>query len=141
MLHYKGYRVPADLPLVLKTVCLLLYYHAAISFRPAPAVLAAVRALKRGDNARNPGADEKLDKVWRACNFFLLRLAGSGKPCLRRALVMYHFCCRMGLEAEVKIGALKEGGRLKGHGWLEIGGEPYLENRQALGRYTVTLKG
>jgi hypothetical protein len=138
---FKGYRIPADLPLILKTLWLLIYYNIAIAARPMPLILESISSLKKENKKRSLKTDATLDKAWRACNFFLLRIACSGRPCLRRALVMYNFSCRMGLEATVMIGVLKGESGLAGHGWIEIEGVPYLEDREELGKYTVMLKG
>jgi hypothetical protein len=141
MPNLKGYRIPADLPLILETLWLLIYYNFAIAARPMPLILESIRSLKKNNNSRSPESDATLDKAWRACNFFLLRIACSGRPCLKRALVMYNFSSRMGLEAAVKIGVLKGGSGLAGHGWIEIKGAPYREEMEELAKYTVMLTG
>jgi hypothetical protein len=141
MLRLNGYSIPADLFLIMKVLCLLLFYSASFAARPMPDILRKIRSLRKKSCSPTAETAMVLDKVWRACNFFLLRIAASDKPCLRRALVMYNYCCRMGLDAEVMIGVKKDGCSLTGHGWIEIDGVPYLENRTDLDNYTVMLKG
>jgi len=54
---------------------------------------------------------------------------------------MYSFSCSMGLDTIVMIGVKKGDSKLAGHGWIEIEGTPYLENKAELEKYTVMLKG
>lgn len=141
MANFKGYRIPVDLLLILKVLWLLIYYNIAIAVRPVPVIMEKIRSLRKSSHSRTPKADAILDKVWRACNFFLLRIASSGRPCLKRALVMYNFSCRLGLDTIVMIGVKKGDPKLAGHGWIEIEGAPYLENEAELEKYTIMLKG
>jgi len=43
--------------------------------------------------------------------------------CLPRSIALQHFLQRHGHPAVLRIGVRKEGGRLRAHAWVEVGGE------------------
>jgi hypothetical protein len=57
------------------------------------------------------------------------------RSCLKRCLVVYRFLRLAGEPVNFFLGVRKEGGRLTGHSWLEVGGEPVFEEPE---RYRVT---
>jgi Transglutaminase-like superfamily len=61
-----------------------------------------------------------------------------GKMCLRRSLVMYRFLRMSGIAAVFYVGVRKEEQELKGHAWIEINGE-YFMNRESHIKYFVTF--
>jgi hypothetical protein len=85
--------------------------------------------------------EKVMDKMWRGCNFFLYRILRTKKPCLRRTLVMYRWCCRHGVNAHAVVGVYREDKSLKGHSWLLVDGIPYRENEEELKKYTPMLEG
>ena len=107
-----------------------------------PVILERISSQCRGGKtALTREAAAELEKIWKACNFFLIRGLRTYKPCLRRTLVLYDWCCRKGFEAEVMIGVYKQDSALKGHSWLILEGVPFREETEELEKYTVMLKG
>lgn len=144
MWKYKGYELPQDVPLITGALCGLLYYEMMIYRRPLPKILADIRGLGGEESSPVLAADimMKLDKLWRACNFWMMRILRSPRPCLRRGLVMYRWCRKNGLDSQLAVGVGKDGDVLKGHAWLYVNGQVYREDPALLAReYTVMLEG
>jgi hypothetical protein len=59
--------------------------------------------------------------------------------CLRRALVLERCLGQRGLAADLRIGVRREGSRLYAHAWVELGGRPVAEPREATGSFTPLL--
>lgn len=144
MWKYKGYEIPSDLPLIIAALVNLLYYEMMLRFRPLPVILAKIR---EPNDDTSPVLSTKqteiiLDKIWRACGFWMSRVLKNPRPCLRRSLVLYSWCRKHGVESKVVIGVDKDGDVLKGHAWLWVQGRIYREDPDALARdYTVMLEG
>ena len=84
----------------------------------------------------------KMDKLWRACSFWMSRVLRSPRPCLRRSLVLYRWCRLQGVESKVVVGVGKDGDMLKGHAWLFVNGRVYREDPISLAKeYVVMLEG
>ena len=59
------------------------------------------------------------------------------KPsCWKRAAVLHRYLALAGVATTIQFGVTKDEGELKGHAWLELNGEPILEN--AAPNYKVT---
>jgi hypothetical protein len=60
------------------------------------------------------------------------------KPsCWKRATVLHRYLARAGVATTIRFGVRKDGDHeLKGHAWLELNGEPFLESSRPV--YTVT---
>lgn len=141
---YKGYKLPQDVPLIVGALFRLLYYEMMIHSKPLPEILAEIQGM--GDRGTSPmlPADVmvKLDKLWRACGFWMFRFLKHQRPCLRRGLVLYHWCRENGVESKLAVGVGKDNDVLKGHAWLYVYGQVYREDPVMLEReYTVMLEG
>lgn len=144
MWKYKGYDLPQDVPLIIGALLQLIYYEIMIHSRPLPNILAEIRALGDGGSSSILSAEVivKLDKLWRACGFWMSRLLKNPRPCLRRSLVLYHWCRKNGLDSKVVVGVDKNGDELKGHAWLCVYGHVYREDADSLAKeYTIMLEG
>jgi len=140
---HKGYELPQDAPLIIGTLCGLLYYEIMIHQSPLPNILAEIRGMGNGKSSPVSSAQAlvKLDKLWRACGFWMRLLRNPG-PCLRRGLVMYRWCRKNSMESKLVVGAGKDGDVLKGHAWLYVQGHVYREDPVLLAKeYTVMLEG
>jgi len=140
----KGYDLPRDLPLIISALLWLLYYELLIHLKPLPVILAKIREIP--PEASLLLSEEEtgiiLDKLWRACGFWMSRVLNNTRPCLRRSLVLYRWCRKLGLESKVVIGVDKNGDVLKGHAWLIVKGRIYREDPVALAKdYTILLEG
>jgi hypothetical protein len=140
---YKGYELPQDAPLIIGALLGLLYYEIMIHWRPLPKILAEIR--KRGDGESSPLLPPevmvKLDKLWRACGFWMIRLLRNHRSCLRRGLVLYYWCRKHGVESKLVVGVGKDRDVLKGHAWLYVYGHVYREDPVILAReYVVMLE-
>jgi hypothetical protein len=141
---YKGYKLPQDVPLIVGVLFQLLYYEMMIHSKPLPEILAEIQAMGDGGTSPMLPADVmvKLDKLWRACGFWMFRFLKHQRPCLRRVLVLYHWCRENGVESKLAVGVGKDKDVLKGHAWLYVYGQVYREDPVMLEReYTVMLEG
>ena len=136
--------MPQDVPLIIGALYGLLYYKMMIHWRPLPKILEGIRGLDDGCVSPILSAEVqiKLDKLWRACNFWMTSFLRNQRPCLHRGLVMYHWCQRNGLDCKLVVGVRKDGDVLKGHAWLYVQGHLYREDPMLLAReYTIMLEG
>lgn len=141
---YKGYDLPPDVPLIIGALCGLLYYEMMLRRRPLPEILAEIRGLGDGGalSILPTEAEVKLDKLWRACTFWMVRFLRSPRPCLRRGLVMYRWCRKNGVDSKLVVGVGKDGDVLEGHAWLYVYGHVYREEPAILAQeYAVMLEG
>jgi len=141
---YKGYDLPQDVPLIIGALCELFYYEIMIHSRPLPKILAGIREMGNEVSFSSLPAEVmvQLDKLWRACGFWMSRLLKNPRPCLRRSLVLYHWCRKNGVDSKVVVGVDKNGDKLKGHAWLCVYGHVYREDADALAKeYTIMLEG
>jgi len=58
---------------------------------------------------------------------------------LRWALVLERWLGQRGLAADLRIGVRREGSRLHAHAWVEHGGGPVAEPREAIGAFVPLL--
>jgi len=141
---YKGYDLPQDVPLIVGALLRLIYYERLLHRKPLPGILAQIRNLDDGKpSSISPvEASAKLDKLWRACDFWMVRFLHHPGPCLRRGLVMYRWCRKNRIDSKLVIGVDKNGNVLKGHAWLYVDGRVYREDLASLAKeYTVMLEG
>ena len=144
MWKYKGYDLPQDVPMIMGVLLRLIYYEIIIHWRPLPNILAGIREMGN-EGSCSPAPAEvmvKLDKLWRACGFWMTRLLRNPRPCLRRSLVLYNWCRMNGVESKLVVGVGKDGDVLKGHAWLQVYGNVYREDPVMLAtEYVVMLEG
>lgn len=122
----------------------LIYYEIIIHWRPLPNILAGIREMGNEVSCSPAPAEVmvKLDKLWRACGFWMTRLLRNPRPCLRRSLVLYNWCRKNGMESKLVVGVGKDGDVLKGHAWLQVYGNVYREDPVMLAtEYVVMLEG
>lgn len=141
---HKGYELPQDVPLIAGALLRLIYYEMMIHRKPLPNILAGIREMDN-DISFSPLPEEAmvtLDKLWRACGFWMARLLRNPRPCLRRSLVLYRWCRKHGIDSKLFVGVGKDGDMLKGHAWLHVYGQVYREDPVSLeSEYTVMLEG
>ncbi|MCJ7806363.1 MAG: lasso peptide biosynthesis B2 protein [Clostridia bacterium] len=144
MFSHKGFALPRDLSLLMSVFFLLIYYSILIRLLPIRKLIGLIERNRSGsgENAE-PGhpAEETRGKIYRAANFFLKRVWNSERSCLRRTLLLYRWCCHLGIPSRVMIGVSKEEGNLQSHAWLEVAGLPYKESSEHLSTYTPMLEG
>lgn len=132
------------MPLVIGALCGLLYYERMLHRMPLPDILAKIRSLGDGGVSSISPAEAavRLDKLLRACDFWMVRFLRKPGPCLRRGLVMYRWCRKNRVDSKLAVGVGKDGDVLKGHAWLYVDGRVYREDPALLAKeYTVMLEG
>jgi hypothetical protein len=140
---YKGYDFPQDIGLLAGIFLLLIWYTILLQFTSMQNILNRItpsgnRLKKQYLSMTDP--EIMLDKVWKGCNFFLGRIFRTKKPCLRRTLVIYRWCCLYGMKANVVIGVYKKETAIYSHSWLLINGTPFRENLKILNKFTPILE-
>ncbi|MDZ7836927.1 MAG: lasso peptide biosynthesis B2 protein [Actinomycetota bacterium] len=97
--------------------------------------------LQFEENNFNGKADqvflEKLHKFYRAANFYLIKVFKDPNPCMIRSIILYQMCLKHKIKAKLITGVKKEKSKLQGHSWLEIGGQPFNENKNYLNSFSV----
>lgn len=143
MWKYKGYHLPQDIGLLISLFFLLIYYSLLLQSTSIQGILNRIARLENSPKKQHISITDSeimLDKVWRGCNFFLSRVFRTRKPCLRRTLVMYRWCCRYSIKTNVIIGICKKGTAINGHSWLLINGTPLKEDMEMLKKYTPMIE-
>ncbi|HPF21632.1 MAG TPA: lasso peptide biosynthesis B2 protein [Syntrophomonas sp.] len=142
-MRYKGYDLPGDLGLIIKTFRLVSYYRRVIHRQPLPEIIDRIKQAGSGLTMHNPAPPEyeMLDKASRAADFLLLRVIRTEKPCLPRSLTLFHWCSRNGIKARIMVGVKKSQQLLEGHSWILIEDQPYREDLKALADYVIMLEG
>ena len=123
---------------------LLIYYSILIRLLPIRKLLDLIERNRFGSDEKiglGHPEEETLGKIYRAATYFLRRVWRSERPCLRRTLILYRWCCRQGIPSRVMIGVRKEKGNLQSHAWFEVAGLPYKESKEHLNTYTPILEG
>ncbi len=144
MFKYKSYDLPRDLPLLTSVFFLIPYYSLLIRVYPIPEITASLdKKRSQGQKEKDIGESEEavLDKICRAANYFLIRLWRSERPCLKRSLILYRWCCQNGFASRIVIGVKKNENELLSHAWLELSGKPYRESLHIYQEYTPILEG
>ena len=81
-------------------------------------------------NAKGNINEKKINKIIRYTDFFMRcwpwrRLKNY---CYVRSLILFYFLSKEGLAIKINFGINNEASCLKGHGWLTLGGKPYLDD-------------
>lgn len=141
MFRFKEYNFPKDLGLILIIWISLAYYSLIIRIRAMPVILDTIRSRRTDARVKPSSLElEELDKIRRAADYLLTRVLRTEKPCLRRTLVLYEWCCRQGIDSTVMVGVCKSNNLLQGHSWIVIAGLPFREDVSELENYTVMLR-
>ncbi len=113
-----------DLWLALRVLVLLIKLRVQLRFVELPLLLARIAPTGAPDD---PDGD-RLARVRAIVDGWIWRLPEiRTRPCLVRSVLLWRFARRAGLPVEVTIGVRKQDGRVQGHSWLTLDGEPYLE--------------
>jgi hypothetical protein len=139
----RGFRIPWDVPLIMKVFCLAGYYTLLVRFVSIKKILDPMRERSLRTRAVEGDTASKallLDRAWRASNFFLGRFLKQRDFCLPRTLALYRWCTSMAIDAGMIIGVRKDGDALKGHAWLVVDGAPYRENIDDLVQFAPMLR-
>lgn len=128
---------PSDLPLVVGIVCrtvkvLLIQNRVSIpnlvkAFETQPDQTMA--------SARTDGM-ERLARV-RWLTDGVLHAFFGGAYCTKRTMILFHYACKYGVDATVNFGVARQAQTIKGHAWLTVDGEPYMENDGTVDDYKV----
>jgi len=62
------------------------------------------------------------------------------RGCLTRGLTLFWFLRRSGFPVSLRFGIGEVDGRIEGHCWLDLGGEPFAEKRDPRPLYTETWR-
>ena len=88
---------------------------------------------------RAPSKDSDPVKVDRIIRYTDALLPGRGpfprRSCFRRAVTLYYFLSREGMELGICFGVSPSGESLAGHCWLVRDGEPFLEKGDPLSKF------
>ncbi len=146
-IQVKGFDLPWDLPLLAGITLQVAYFTLLLKRHQFGDLVALIENSCNTAGRKQLEVQERLDsteqaeldKVYRAASFVLRRLLRSKRPCLRRSLVVYRWCCKHGLAADIVIGVKKTGGKLESHAWLLIDEQPYRENLDELAKYSPII--
>jgi len=121
---------------------LLIDYSCLLRFFPFNKVIERIEKLKNHKNTSQPLSDKgyfTLNVIWKDCTKILNSIFSSKKPCLRRSLILYRWCCQNNIDAQLIIGVKKDGLKLISHAWLSVQGKPFREEIQELLSYSPIL--
>lgn len=143
MYSYRGYNLPFDLFLLAAVLLRLLHITLLLRLFPPGRILDPGKGNPNGcGEGRQPGEAEQIliYKIYRAATFYLRHLWRTEKPCLRRTLLLYHWCRRLNIPAHMLIGVKKTDDEMQSHAWLEINSNPVGDKQEDLKSYTIILE-
>ena len=130
---------PLGIVFFLKNFLLLIAYSCILRFLPFNKVVERIEKLRDHKNTPPQLSDKSyftLKVIWKDCTKILNSIFCSKKPCLRRSLILYRWCCQNNIDAQLIIGVKKDGVKLISHAWLSIQGKPFHEEVQELLSFT-----
>ena len=99
----------------------------------------ALQIVAGSQNGKQPGQLNQ-EELARAIDLLLSADVLVFKPiCWKRAAVLHRYLLHNGINTRIIFGVRNEaGGKVTGHAWLEVGGQPILENTPP--EYVVTYR-
>ena len=135
-MNYKSFSLPKDIYIFITVVYKIFYFRIKINLTGYNTILNRLEG-----NLLTGEADEEFlnvfNKFYKASSFFLIKAFKDPNPCMIRSLILYELCTRYNIKASLKTGVRKNTGRLTGHSWVEIFGEPVNENKEYFNDFTV----
>jgi hypothetical protein len=117
-------------------VCGLMAVGTLLSLAGFERGLAWLRRASRGGRRERATAERVTELRRRA---WLIAAAARFGPyratCLRRSLLLWWLARRSGLEAQLRIGVLREEDALSAHAWVELDGEILNDRSEVVARY------
>jgi hypothetical protein len=109
----------------------------ACSPRRLTRVLEAInRRFPRGSEAKPIGLRALAKRICQGSRF-----SPVGTTCLSEAIAARALLARYGHQGELRIGVVKDDGRLAAHAWLECADEVFIGNPAPSGKTYVPIKG
>ena len=107
-----------------------------VKLQPLPRALELVAARSKGSSDEPP--QETTQRLARAMDILLRTDLFVFKPiCWKRAAVLHRYLLRNGIPTRIIFGVRNDtGGKVDGHAWLEVNGQPILEKTPP--EYVVT---
>ena len=129
-------RSPSDLQLLGRMMLWACCLPVLKRLMPLPMLVRLVRSRASG-RGRQPGPDEQLVTFAR----WSCRLTTSSRGnCLARGLVLYRYLGAVGAQPELRVGFRRgDAGRVLGHAWVVVDGQPVGEDVTALAPFEVTV--
>ncbi|OGL41328.1 MAG: hypothetical protein A2043_05115 [Candidatus Schekmanbacteria bacterium GWA2_38_9] len=131
----KGRNIFPRITLLLKILLLTIVLPVMVKISSLPKLMKILTPQKKKDNF----SEEEIDRIVDATTLVLYGRFSIFRPtCLKRSLVLYYLLNKAGLKVVMNFGVKKNNDRLDGHGWLTLGGKPYLETYDPHDSFTVT---
>lgn len=142
MINYKGYSFPRDILLFIRIIVRVLYYLINLNKKSYTAIIQNIRSKVIVDMViEKSNSINHLKRVYRLVSYLLTRVLDRDKPCLIRSYIILEEALKLGLDVAIYIGVNKSKGNIKGHSWVLIDNQVFMENTDELSEYTVMLKG
>jgi len=125
---------PKNIFLFIKALFSLLIIKALLAWFSLPQILKVLEP-KRKINPDN----QEVDSIIKFTNFIIFHLFRSPNPCLLRSLFLFRYLKMMGKDIKIVLGVKPEGGKLKGHAWLIVDGNPFPDLNNPAEEYGETL--
>ena len=143
-----GFSLPRDFTLLGSILIRVLYYLWVVQKKQLPPeqIISRIRLdsekmISTSDKEQFDKQISRLIKIRRIANIWLIKIMRQEKPCLVRAYVVLESALRSGVAAKAVIGAKMHSNHLFGHAWIEICGEPFLEDPDQLSQYIIMTSG
>jgi hypothetical protein len=126
---------PADLLLIAQVTAWLLLLLVLKRLLPLPALVRFAGGRSRARKRRRDREDRIVSLAWWLCG---PRGEGRGH-CLERSLVIYRLLSLAGADPQLVISTSKADGKLFGHAWVAVDGEPVGEPAASLSAFRPLL--
>jgi len=131
-------RTPADIVLAARMAAVAAWVPVLMRVTSLPR---AMTVLDPGLGPRAAGATVLERHLRVAEGLFRDARRRLGSNCMRRSLVLFRFLRRAGFGAEIVFGIKRGGDKgLDGHAWIELDGEPILEDGDPRAEFSVVFR-
>ncbi len=142
MIKYKRYSFPRDTLLFIRITLRVIYYLAILDKKPSTSIIENIRSrITTQKEINTTTGTEHLERVYRLVSYLLIKVLNGNKPCLIRSYIVLEEALKLGLNAQLYIGVDKSEQYFKGHSWILIDNQSFLENDEELSKYTIMLRG
>ena len=137
-MQYKGFDVPKDTALFIKTFLFYLCFKFRLKREASDKIITDILFIH--SKSKKYSKQKQISyfvKIYKLASFFTAKFFKSNKPCLIRSLIIFNEAKKSNHNVRMVIGVKKNNEDLEGHSWIVLEGSILLESAQDLSEYTI----
>jgi hypothetical protein len=139
-MNENNFSFPRDIPLFLVIPFKILYFRSLIQKEQPEKIISRLKNRKKSKLGTNNQLGQ-MQRTYRMVSHILVKTLHNEKPCMIRSFILYEKALKLGLDTELCISVAKDNEALTGHSWIEIKGDPFMENSHEIAKYSVMIRG